>query len=127
MYNQNAENQRNRDELTVSEIANKNINYKYFSSFLTVFIFQQSHSLDSRELAEERVFIASGNNNVSRQNFIQFNYGPAGTTGGEEEPVHEDPGTVVVGVVGQQSVPLVLLLARTVSVAPQSGGGTDYN
>ena len=120
MYNQNAENQRNRDELTVSEIANKNINYKYFSSFLTVFIFQQSHSLDSRELAEERVFIASGNNKVSRQNLIQFNYGPAGTTGGEEEPVHEDAGTVVVRIVGQQSVPLVLLLTGTVSVTPQS-------
>ena len=44
--------------------------------------------------------------------------GPADTAGGEEEPVHEDPGTVVVGVVGQQSVPLVLLLAGAVSVAP---------
>ena len=43
---------------------------------------------------------------------------PAGAAGGEEEPVHEDPGTVVVGVVGQQSVPLVLLLAGAVSVAP---------
>ena len=50
---------------------------------------------------------------------------PAGTAGGEEEPVHEDPGTVVVRIVGQQSVPLVLLLTGTVSVTPQSGGGTD--
>ena len=40
---------------------------------------------------------------------------PADTTGGEEEPVHEDPGAVVVRIVGQQSVPLVLLLTGTVS------------
>jgi len=33
---------------------------------------------------------------------------------GEEEPVHEDTGTVVVRIVGQQSVPLVLLLTGTV-------------
>ena len=50
---------------------------------------------------------------------------PADTAGGEEEPVHEDAGTVVVRIVGQQSVPLVLLLTGTVSVTPQSGGGTD--
>ena len=34
---------------------------------------------------------------------------PADTAGGVEEPVHEDAGTVVVRVVGQQAVPLVLL------------------
>ena len=45
---------------------------------------------------------------------------PADTAGREEEPVHEDPGTVVVGVVGQQSVPLVLLLAGTVSATAGS-------
>ena len=50
---------------------------------------------------------------------------PADTAGGEEEPVHEDPSTVVVRIVGQQSVPLVLLLTGTVSATPQSGAGTD--
>ena len=44
---------------------------------------------------------------------------PADTTGGEEEPVHEDPGAVVVGVIGQEPVPLVLLLTRTVPRTPQ--------
>ena len=42
---------------------------------------------------------------------------PADTAGGEEEPVHEDAAAVVVGIVGQQAVPLVLLLAGTVAVA----------
>ena len=46
---------------------------------------------------------------------------PAHTAGGEEEPVHEDSGTVVVGVVGQESVPLVLLLTGAVSAAPRRG------
>ena len=54
-------------------------------------------------VSQERIFVAS-----------------ADTAGGEEEPVHEDPGTVIVRVVRQQSVPLVLLLARTVSTAPWS-------
>ena len=31
---------------------------------------------------------------------------PADAAGGEEEPVHEDAGAVVVRVVGQQTVPL---------------------
>ena len=44
---------------------------------------------------------------------------PADAAGGEEEPVHEDPGAVVVGVIGQEPVPLVLLLARTVPRTPQ--------
>ena len=42
---------------------------------------------------------------------------PADAAGGEQEPVHEDPGAVIVRVVGQQSVPLVPLLARAVSGA----------
>ena len=46
---------------------------------------------------------------------------PADTAGGEEEPVHEDPSAVVVRVVGQQPVPLVLLLAGTVSATAGSG------
>ena len=41
---------------------------------------------------------------------------PADAAGGEEEPVHEDAGAVVIWVVGQQAVPLVLLLAGTVAV-----------
>ena len=45
---------------------------------------------------------------------------PADTAGGEEEPVHEDARTVVVRIVGQQSVPLVLLLTGTVSVTAES-------
>jgi len=51
-------------------------------------------------LAEQRVFEAS-----------------AGAAGGEEEPVHEDAVAVVVGVVGQQAVPLVLLLALAIASA----------
>ena len=43
---------------------------------------------------------------------------PTDATGGEEEPVHEDAGAVVIWVVGQQAVPLVLLLAGTVAVTP---------
>ena len=44
---------------------------------------------------------------------------PAGATGWKEEPVHEDPGAVVVGVIGQQPVPLVLLLTRAVPGAAE--------
>jgi len=44
---------------------------------------------------------------------------PADAAGGEEEPVHEDPGAVVVGVIGQQPVPLVSLLTGAVSGAPR--------
>ena len=40
---------------------------------------------------------------------------PADATGGEEEPVHEDATAVVVGVVGQESVPLVFLFTCTIS------------
>ena len=50
---------------------------------------------------------------------------PADAAGGEEEPVHEDAGAVVVGVIGQHAVPLVLLLTGTVSVAPQGGGYSE--
>ena len=32
-------------------------------------------------------------------------------------PIHEDPAAVVVGIVGQEPVPLVLLLAVTISGA----------
>ena len=42
---------------------------------------------------------------------------PADAAGGEEEPVHEDAGAVIVGVIGEQPVPLVALLARTISRA----------
>ena len=44
---------------------------------------------------------------------------PADAAGGEEEPVHEDAGAVVVGVIGQHAVPLVLLLTRAVPGAPE--------
>jgi len=46
----------------------------------------------------------------------------ADAAGGEEEPVHEDPGAVVVGVEGQKPVPFVLLLAATVSITSGSTG-----
>ena len=46
-------------------------------------------------------------------------FSPARAARGEEEPVHEDALAVVVGVVGEQPVPLVLLLALTVPRAPQ--------
>ena len=42
---------------------------------------------------------------------------PADAAGGEEEPVHEDAGAVIVGVIGEQPVPLVSLLARAISGA----------
>ena len=42
---------------------------------------------------------------------------PADTARWEEEPVHEDTAAVVVGIVGQETVPLILLLAGTVAVA----------
>ena len=45
---------------------------------------------------------------------------PADAAGGKQEPVHKDPGAVIVWVVGQQSVPLVSLLARAVSGAARS-------
>lgn len=44
---------------------------------------------------------------------------PADATGREEEPIHEDTGTVVVRVVRQQSVPFVLLLAPAVARTPR--------
>ena len=50
---------------------------------------------------------------------------PADAAGGEEEPVHEHPGAVVVGVIGQQAVPLVLLLAGAVPVTPQGRGHAE--
>ena len=56
-------------------------------------------------VSQERIFVAS-----------------ADTAGGEEEPVHEDAGTVVVRIVGQQSVPLVLLFTGTVSATAERGG-----
>ena len=46
---------------------------------------------------------------------------PAGAAGGEEEPVHEDPGTVIIRIIRQQSVPLVLLFTGTVTVTPECG------
>ena len=62
---------------------------------------------------------------------------PAGAAGREEEPVHEDPGAVVVGVIGQEPVPLVALLARAVPGAArgallpadnmQQGSGPDMS
>ena len=47
---------------------------------------------------------------------------PADAAGGEEEPVHEDAGTVIVGVIGQHAMPLVLLLAGAVSRAAEGQG-----
>ena len=47
---------------------------------------------------------------------------PADAAGGEEEPVHEDAGAVVVGVIGQHAVPLVLLLTRAVPGAAECQG-----
>ena len=51
---------------------------------------------------------------------------PAGAARREEEPVHEDAVAVVVGVVGQQAVPLVLLLARAVPGAAQGPAGAAH-
>ena len=55
-------------------------------------------------------------NHVDMQDFTSLcaSCAPADAAGGEEEPVHEDPGAVVVGVIGQEAVPLVALLARAV-------------
>ena len=47
---------------------------------------------------------------------------PAHAAGGKEEPVHEDAGAVVVGVIGQHAVPLVLLFTGTVPGAAEGQG-----
>ena len=47
---------------------------------------------------------------------------PASTARREEEPVHEDTRAVIVRIIGQQSVPFILLLTGTVTVTPQGGG-----
>jgi hypothetical protein len=40
-------------------------------------------------------------------------------------PIHEDPTAVVVGVIGQEPVPLVLLLAVAISGAPNGSNISD--
>ena len=55
----------------------------------------------------------------------QMNDRPADATGGEQKPVHEDTSAVIVRVIGQQPVPLVLLLTGAVSVTPQGGGHSE--
>ena len=52
---------------------------------------------------------------------------PADTAGREEEPVHEDTRAVIVRIIGQQSVPFVLLLTDTVATAPWGGGFAERN
>ena len=47
---------------------------------------------------------------------------PASTTRREEEPVHEYTRAVIVRIIGQQSVPFVLLLTTTVTGKPPGGG-----
>ena len=47
---------------------------------------------------------------------------PAHAAGGKEEPVHEDAGAVVVGVIGQHAVPLVLLFTGAVPGAAEGQG-----
>ena len=44
---------------------------------------------------------------------------PTDTARRKEEPVHEDARAVIVRIIGQQSVPLVLLLTGTVTIAPR--------
>ena len=50
---------------------------------------------------------------------------PAHTAGREKEPVDEDTLTLILQVISEHSMPLVLLLAATVSVAALSGGSPD--
>ena len=59
--------------------------------------------------------------NIMPYNYTRYplHYIPARAARGKEEPVHEDALAVVVGVVGEQPVPLVLLLALAVARAPQ--------
>ena len=47
---------------------------------------------------------------------------PTDTARREEEPVHEDTRAVIVRIIGQQSVPFVLLLTTTVMVTPAGRG-----
>ena len=54
-------------------------------------------------------------------NITSFQPLPASTARRKEEPVHEDARAVIVRIIGQQSVPLVLLLTGTVSVTAQGG------
>ena len=49
-------------------------------------------------------------------------YRAARTARREEEPVHEDTRAVIVRIIGQQSLPFVLLLTTTVTVTPPGRG-----
>ena len=70
-------------------------------------------------LPKKRIFVAPAMQKWSTLNVWLIHVWPADAAGGEEEPVHEDPGAVVVGVIGQQPVPLVSLLTGAVSGAPR--------
>ena len=50
----------------------------------------------------------------------------ASATRREQEPIHEDAVAVVVGVVGQQAVPLVLLFAGAIPGATQRPAGAAH-
>ena len=70
-------------------------------------------------LSEKGVFVASAKNITRKLEILMNHVLPADTAGGEEEPVHEDAGAVIVGVIGQHAVPLVLLLTRAVPGAAE--------
>ena len=69
-------------------------------------------------IPQERILVAPQEENCYLTPAERSVLIPADTARGEEEPVHEDAGAVVVGVVGEEPVPLVLLLTGTVSVTP---------
>lgn len=55
---------------------------------------------------------------IRRWKFVGNWLASAHTARREEEPVHEDTFAIVIRVVGEQSVPFILLLAATVTGAP---------
>ena len=73
-------------------------------------------------LSEKGVFVASAKNITRKLEILMNHVLPADTAGGEEEPVHEDAGAVIVGVIGQHAVPLVLLLTGAVPGAAECQG-----
>ena len=76
-------------------------------------------------LSEKGVFVASAKNITRKLEILMNLVLPADTAGGEEEPVHEDTRAVIVRIIGQQSVPFILLLTGTVPVTPQGGAHAE--
>lgn len=82
----------------------------YILPFFLFFFFINCNQITRRE-----VFLISI---IRRWKFVSNRFTSAHTARREEEPVHEDTFAIVIRVVGEQSVPFILLLAATVAGAP---------